>query len=150
MKQYDDYEWETYTSMYKHQYDTVTDVDVLVNKSSIEDGKIIYRENIHENIRTIYDLILKLNAQSVFECGCGGGQHLYNIKKLMPYIKIGGCDLLETQINFGRETFKVTDETYENVYICDGTIPNAFEELPEKFEFVFTHRSSTFKSWKSI
>ena len=60
---------------------------------------------LHTNHRLLYETILQLNPQSVFEMGCGTGMHLHNIQTLLPQARICGVDLSNQQLNGLKKTY---------------------------------------------
>jgi len=53
----------------------------------------------------LYETILQLNPESIFELGCGNGIHLYNLNVLIPRAKLFGVDLLSKQIEFLHQSY---------------------------------------------
>ena len=67
-----------------------------------------HNENIkplHPSHRFLYETILQLNPQSVFEMGCGTGVHLHNLQTLLPKARICGIDLSHQQLNGLKKTY---------------------------------------------
>jgi SAM-dependent methyltransferase len=140
----DEYNWEVYTKEYSAQVDEMERLAgkngraFLVKSWDIkEDGNIKFHDDLHDNWMCIYSAIHRLKPKSVFECGCGGMYHLKNIKTLFPNIDVSGCDLLQTQIDFGTKKFAIGRDILDNVKVKDFSLPNAIDDL-EVYEFVFT------------
>ena len=112
--------------------------DFLIKSFDVTEKGLNYHDNLHGNWKGIYDEVFKLMPATAFECGCGGMYHLMNIKKLLPDIIIGGCDLLQSQIDFGRRKFKVPNEILKNVSVRDFSASNGADGLG-KHEFVYCH-----------
>ena len=143
MKKYtDDYHWPTYSDIYENQCREIINNDgvhFLLDKTHVENGKVLFEDKLYPSWQELYHLIIEKNIKQVFECGCGPAYHLYNIKKLNPAAEIHGCELLESQIKIGVGMLKIPSVYFENIYICDFTIPNVASQISDKFEFVFTH-----------
>lgn len=137
----DDYQWDTYTQIYAQQAQDMVVQDktpFLIKDSYVENGKIVFKENINGIWKELYQAIININPSEIFECGCGPGQHLHNIKKLNPKINTYGCELLQTQLDFGRNQLGVSPEIYDTVLQVNLSIPNMSCAFNEKYEFVYT------------
>ena len=60
---------------------------------------------LHQSFQFLYETILQLNPQSVFEMGCGTGVHLHNLQTLLPQARICGVDLSNQQLNGLKKTY---------------------------------------------
>jgi trans-aconitate methyltransferase len=103
----DDFTWKRY---HKNYYDQIkrNEKDYtlkLTDDFEIVNGKLKFNCNppLNKNHELLYQIIHDLNPVSIFEVGCGNGDHMYNILKIMPYVDIGGCDLLSNQLKFLNE-----------------------------------------------
>ena len=102
----DDYEWSEYYKQYSKQISEIEKENTLIlpeGKYSIVEGKIILEQSLlplHPNHKLLYETIYDLKPSSLLEVGCGCGDHLANIQKILHKTKISGCDLLEDQIRF--------------------------------------------------
>jgi SAM-dependent methyltransferase len=141
----DEYNWEVYTQEYSAQVDEMERTaghngsDFLVRRWGRKpDGSLELLDNLHGNWKGIYSAIDEAKPESVFECGCGGMYHLKNIKTLFPDIEVSGCDLLQTQIDFGAKKFAVEQEVLKNVSVRDFTKPDATNNLG-RYDFVYSH-----------
>jgi len=89
---------------------------------------------LHFSPKFIYETILQLNPQSVFEMGCGSGDNIHNVSVLLPSVPVYGVDLLEKQLITLK---KVYPDLQDKVKQVDATIP--FTELPfPACDLVFT------------
>lgn len=95
-------DWSDYT---EHYMAGLAESPVLANLSpgqyQVIDGKIRLAEGLpplHLNHRAIYETALDLRPSSIIEIGCGAGDHLANLRQLLPDAEIHGCDLLATQL----------------------------------------------------
>jgi len=81
-----------------------------------------HNENIkplHPSHRLLYETILQLNPESVFEMGCGTGMHLHNLQTLLPKARICGIDLSHQQLNGLKKTYpEVADKAKQ----ADATV----------------------------
>lgn len=89
---------------------------------------------LHSSHRLLYETILQLNPQSVFEMGCGTGMHLHNLQTLLPETRICGVDLSNQQISSLRKTYP---QIANNTKQADAT--TAWTKLPfETCDAAFT------------
>jgi len=142
IKANEEYDWNTYTNIYSNQIKTENDSDFIVKNARVENGKVNWNgESLHMNIVWIIDKILETNPKSVFECGFGGGHNIYSIGKLFPNIKMGGVELLESQVEFGRSYFNLPSSFYtdNNLSIGDWSIPGMYKDIEDKYDLVYTN-----------
>ena len=139
----DEYNWDSYTQEYSNQVIEMEAAphqgsDFLVKKWEVKNKQLVLHDNLHVNWKNIYFEIFELKPKSVFECGCGGVYHLKNIKTLFPDIDVFGCDLLQTQIDFGKKKFDIGDDLFSNIKVKDFSKEDAIDDL-ELYEFVYAH-----------
>jgi SAM-dependent methyltransferase len=136
----DDYYWPDYTQIYSKQTaDMVSEnTQFIIKNSYIENNKVVFKDNFHENWKELYKQAIERNVSEVFECGCGPGHHLYNIKKLNSSIQTFGIELLQTQVDFGKNTLNIPENFYETIEIIDFSVPCASCLFNFKYEFVYT------------
>jgi len=103
----DDFTWKRYHTNYSNQIKKSEEDHTLklTNDFHIEDGKIEFTCDLplYKNHEILYKVIYDLHPSSIFEIGCGGGDHMFNLLKIMPEIEIKGCDLLQKQLDFLNE-----------------------------------------------
>jgi ubiquinone/menaquinone biosynthesis C-methylase UbiE len=89
---------------------------------------------IKDRWKPVAEMLIKkynlTNASSVFDIGCGKAFLLYEIKELLPGIKIYGCDISK----YGLENAKV--EIKNNLFYHD--INEAFEFNDKQFDLSFS------------
>jgi len=110
---------------------------MLVTNFEEKDGELVFHDNLNPNWKEIYHQAHRLKVKSVFECGCGSGQHLINIQKTSPEVVVNGCDYSQSQIDLGFKYYNM--ESYEfsrRLSVRDLTSDN-IDDLGEH-EFVFT------------
>jgi SAM-dependent methyltransferase len=100
----DDFNWETYTrDKYGPQLERMArtrtlrvGADVRFDEASgtLDCGTA----RLHPNFRAVYELVGLLKPASVLEIGCGGGDHLANLRSIYPGIKLSGVDRSEGQL----------------------------------------------------
>jgi hypothetical protein len=118
------------------------DEQFIVDKAKLVEGKIEWNgDNIHSNMVYIYEKIAQFKPESVFEGGFGGGQNLFSIQKLFPDAKVGGVELLESQLEFGIQHFNMPREffTERPCYFADFSIPHIAARVTESFDLVYTN-----------
>lgn len=133
----DDFEWSEYDKEYSKQITEVEKENTLIlpdGKYSIIEGKIVLEElsllPLHPNHKLLYETIYDLKPGSLLEVGCGCGDHLANIQKILPETEISGCDLLEDQMRFLLSRHPEL-KTKANFFIHDITVspPNTKVDL---------------------
>ncbi len=89
---------------------------------------------LHPSHRFLYETILQLNPESVFEMGCGTGVHLHNLQTLLPKARICGIDLSHQQLNGLKKTYPQMADSAKQ---ADATI--GWTKLPfEACDLAFT------------
>ena len=86
------------------------------NSQLVKNNKNI--KPLHSSHRLLYETIMQLNPQSVFEMGCGTGMHLHNLQTLLPEARICGVDLSSQQLNGLRKAYP---EMANNAKQADAT-----------------------------
>ena len=139
MKTNDEYRWANYTREYSNQLKEKQRDDkesFFITDFNEKNGEIIFKEDDHlnNNWKEIYAAAYNLKPNSIFECGFGGCYHLKNIHTILPDIKISGCDLLQTQMDFGIGFSNLPMSIIKNLNVMDFTQENLLYEV-EKHEF---------------
>ncbi len=88
---------------------------------------------VHPNHHSIYDIVGKLGVTSVFEVGCGGGDHLRNLHLLYPETTVRGGDRSTEQLRFLKQR---NPEVAEQAMLQDITMP--FSTQWPKAELVYS------------
>jgi SAM-dependent methyltransferase len=100
----DDFDWNLYTQHYRGELKEVEENHTTILKPGdyfFEKGFLVKKNQIrplHVNHFAIYETILSLQPRSVLEVGCGGGDHLHNLKTIRPALNLFGEDLSDKQI----------------------------------------------------
>lgn len=100
----DDFDWSIYTQHYRGELKEVEENYTTILKPGdyfFEKGVLAKKNKIrplHGNHHALYETILFLQPKSVLEVGCGGGDHLHNLKTLRPALNLFGEDLSAKQI----------------------------------------------------
>lgn len=139
-KENDDFEWAEYTEKYyKPQVNQMKNegIEFIIKNSYIENDQIIWKDNIHFLAKQLYGIIAELKPETVYECGCAGGHHLYNIKKLLPDTMVSGCDLLQSQIDVMSKEMSISQGIIDNIEVLDFSLP--LPDNTKKYDFVFTN-----------
>lgn len=122
----DDFNWDTYTSAkygpqltrLDREYDLRISDDVHFDhhRGRLETGD----QKLHPNSKTIYEAIGILGVKSVLEVGCGGGDHIRNLKKIYPNLKIHGGDRSAKQLALLQSRNR---EIADQTFVQDITMP---------------------------
>ncbi len=100
----DDFNWSRYTIHYEGELKLGSRTRTLAIEPgdyAFSDGRLIQRSSklpLHPKVHTIYETILLLEAKSVLEVGCGGGDNLHNLQTLQPSLALRGIDVSAEQI----------------------------------------------------
>ncbi len=142
----DEYLWEYYPEEYAaqlvdiknndHQDFFISNFDVISNPENVKQTEVIFRDNLHDNWKEIYQAAHLVQPKSIYEVGFGAGYHLYNLHKLLPDAVITGCDLLQKQLEKTREFSALPEDIVGSLHVRDITkgIP-----IATQYEFVFAH-----------
>ena len=83
----DDFVWKRYHKNYFNQIKTVEKQDTLKlsNDFKIIDGRVNFNctPPLNENAELLYQIIYDLNPKSILEVGCGCGDHMSNLLKIL-------------------------------------------------------------------
>ena len=157
MKYNDDFDWQSvYPAAHKqqtleleqeHQFDLPKEHQVVGNKL-IYDGKPLVK-----NAEFLYEKIYELKPKSVFEVGFGYCNHLLSIKRLLPDIRLSGCDISYNQFNNGY--IKYGDELRQLIKTSDLYIGDFLKlDLNKTFDLVYSQavvmHMSTERAMKAI
>lgn len=123
----DDFDWQSYTDHYKFELTQIRKEHTLILNPRdyiFDSGELKINKNVkplHPNHRLLYETILQLSPDSVFELGCGGGDHLHNISILDPKILLYGADISPQQIKLLHQRHPDLRATVEPI---DITLPH--------------------------
>ena len=104
----DDFDWDTYPSQYELQLSEIQRVHTLRLSPGdyiFSNGRLTLQREIfplHPNHRLLYETILQLQAKSIMEVGCGGGDHLFNLMIVSPQTQLHGCDRSKEMLALAR------------------------------------------------
>jgi SAM-dependent methyltransferase len=128
----DDFNWAKYNKYYLEELKSISRVHTLIiesNEFRLSGGRIrklnLRTANLHPNHKLLYETILGTPVIEVLEIGCGGGDHLANLKTLKNDLDLFGVDRSAAQL----ETFRSRHpELHTKLEIVDITNPRV--ELP--------------------
>jgi len=130
----DDFNWKKYHINYYNQLEKSKEdyTQILSNEFKITDGKLEFfcDPPLTDNAELLYQIIYDLNPKSILEVGCGGGDHMANLLKIMPEVDISGSDLLPKQLRYLE---KRNPELKGRTFVNDIT-----KEFVLKAELIFT------------
>jgi len=127
----DDFDWQRYHYHYQAELAETKKVHTQVLSPGdyvFADGTLSLQGNVlplHPNHRLLYETILQLNPNRVFELGCGGGDHLHNIGVLVKNVQLYGVDLSDEQLGLLRERHPTLNAAI-NQYDCTLPFPSTF------------------------
>jgi trans-aconitate methyltransferase len=122
--------WEKYSGHYAEELRILE--KNYVDRISKSDGiyfkkKICYKnknqKKLHPNHELLYETILQLAINDCMEIGCGGGDHLANLRQLNVKIKLTGIDLSVKQIDLLKKRNPNLLE-FVNLHVMDITKTN--------------------------
>ncbi len=137
----DDFDWNNYTAdSYARRlkgdieahYETA--IDVAATKVDRVAGHVDFQSvQVHPNVQLIMNTVARLAPTSVHEVGCGGGDHIANVKRLFPDIIATGGDRSENQLRFALERHP---DLAKGFGVQDITMP--FSQLWPRAELVYS------------
>jgi SAM-dependent methyltransferase len=126
-RQKDDFNWNVYSEHYKGELTSSSrkySIVLKVGDFIFAGNKLLQRAKtlpLNPNHMLLYETVLQLHPSSVIEIGCGGGDHLHNLRILGKGIKeIHGIDISREQLAFLR---KRHPHLRRNVEQLDVTLP---------------------------
>ncbi len=129
--------WDQYTKEYSEQLAQIKGIDgqdFFISRFEDHSGDIVFFDNLHSNWKEIYATAYRLKPSNIFEAGCGGCYHVKNLNTILPGATVFGCDLLQSQLDFGRKFSDLSDEQFNRLTVC-----NLLKDVPAgKYDFVFT------------
>lgn len=141
MRQNDNRNWKAYPREYATQIrDLMTQHDMFVTTTDVDDdtGNLIFYDNLHTNWMDLYSILFDIYPKTVFEVGCGSGQHLSNVQIVLPDSTVYGCDINGAQMEFGRTILCIDEELYQNVQVLDFALPTIPQYLGKTFDAVYS------------
>ena len=137
----DDFDWENYTAdSYKRRI--TGDIESQFATSSNDNAMrfdpnsglvLTEKKTLHPNHHLILEAIGQLQATSVHEVGCGGGDHVANAKALFPQVEVTGSDRGATQLAMALERHP---ELSGQLGLQDITMP--FSSKWQKADMIYT------------
>ena len=101
----DEYDWRFYHFDYEAQLNEIAHKHLQkLNPGdfNVVEGRIHLKKSLlplHANHRCLYEGILALEPKTVLEVGCGGGDHMHNLRTLMPELTVRGIDRSSQQLD---------------------------------------------------
>lgn len=138
-KNNDDNDWRLYHYLYREELSEIKKAHTLLlspGDYAFENGTLALQRNVlplHPNHRLLYETILQLGPERIYEAGCGGGDHLYNLGMLAPKIGLYGGDISNEQLLFLKQRHPDLKATISQI---DITLPFSF--LWPRVELCFT------------
>ena len=123
----DDFDWRAYNRDYREELRVIERTNAAQlgpDGYRYEDGVLHHVRRLprHPNHRLLYETVLQLRPTSVFEVGCGGGDHLHNLHVLDPSIELHGGDRSQDQLTLLRER---SPDLPADVRLLDITLPHS-------------------------
>jgi hypothetical protein len=148
MKERDDFlDWEAASIYYEHNMNAVERTNTMFlqcgDEFSIDENFIISMSGcapIHSNWRSLYQVLLHLRPNSIFEVGFGFGNNLHNMKMFLPELRVGGIDVACRQFEIAKH--RVPSLT-EFLTVHDGRSPLP-TKLHNSHDIAFTRGVITF------
>lgn len=130
----DGVDWETYSKHYEEElkilaknYTDIIDPSTIIFINNRIQYKLKYSKTLHPNHELLYETILQTKINDCMEIGCGGGDHLMNLKRLNKSINLQGVDLSENQIKL---LMRRNPELINQVKLCVKDITKTTISLP--------------------
>ena len=138
----DDYDWGSYSQL--NYYPSLAEFDTRFTSQlskaarwSAAGGRVVVSGRpLHPRHQLIYELTVKLDPGSIFECGFGGGDHLANLSLLLPSAEILGADISSDQLALATQRNSEL-LSRARLYVLDLTEPNSIKHLMNAAQFVY-------------
>ena len=135
----DDFNWSSYHLHYREEISSISRVNSLVleiDDFSLRDGKLslVKQNSILPSHHALYESIAILQASSLLEVGCGGGDHLTNLSTIFPTKQVLGIDLSKEQIEFAVERHPSLSGKLSVIDISRGAPPQFLQS-----DLVYSH-----------
>ena len=101
-------------------------------------GDLIFYDNLHTNWMDLYNAVFKVEPDTVFEVGCGSGQHLANVYKILGNATVSGCDISAEQISFGKTILNIDPKIYDDVQTLDFALQTVPQSLGKTYDVVYS------------
>jgi SAM-dependent methyltransferase len=137
----DDYDWGSYSGLNYGpslaKFDKRFTSQLSKAEWSTAGGRVVVSERpLHPRHQLIYELAMKLDPGSLFECGFGGGDHLANLSLLLRNAEICGADISADQLALATQrNSKALSRA--RLYVLDLTRPNGVTHLMNAAQFVY-------------
>lgn len=124
----DDFDWDLYPKHYSGELREVEKDNTTIletNDYALDNGRLVLKNKIlplHPNHLLLYETILQLHPSTVLEVGCGGGDHLCNLKILQPKLTLFGEDLSSKQIELLYKRHPDLDATIKQHNIISSSL----------------------------
>lgn len=137
---HDEFSWDKYHTEYSAQITEMQKNTDLFIKQIVEvsDNGLVFRDNLHPNWKDLYNAIYQLNPKSVYEVGCGSGQHLANIHTILSDCELHGCDISLNQLNFGQDELNIDKSIFDNVTVDDFSLIK-IDKMLNQYDVVYSH-----------
>lgn len=124
----DDFDWNNYTrDSYERRLTKdvearhITKIDRGNARIDHQRGEVVLEgQQLHPNHQLILDAIVRLAPDSVHEVGCGGGDHVRNLKELFSDVTVTGGDRSASQLAFALQRHAELDGS---IGVQDITMP---------------------------
>jgi SAM-dependent methyltransferase len=135
----DDFNWSKYHLHYRQEISSISRANNLLLEHkdfSLVGAKLnlLKPNSILPSHHALYESIALLEASSLLEVGCGGGDHLKNLSTIFPRKTVRGIDLSREQIAFAIERHPTLEGSVSVLDISRDTPPQAIQS-----DIVFSH-----------
>lgn len=135
----DDFNWSRYHLHYREEISSISKVNSLVlgrGDFSLKAGRLtlLKKNSILPSHHALYESIAILQASSLLEVGCGGGDHLANLSTIFPAKLVRGIDLSKEQIAFAEERHPFLAGKLSVMDISRETLPQTLHS-----DLVYSH-----------
>lgn len=141
MRQNDNRNWKIYPREYAAQIrDLMTQYDMFITTTNFDEdtGNLVFHDNLHTNWMDLYSILFDIDPKTVFEVGCGSGQHIVNVQTILPNAIISGCDINFEQMEFGKTILNIDPKYYNLTQVLDFALPTVPQSLGKTYDVVYS------------